>query len=132
MTLKMGGLKMQDLKMEDKFGVKPEGGKCRTEKFRTRKWRTGNCRIKYLRGKCISNVSNKWKKRKLKVRLFNFANIVPVIRRRVERRLHTEVAEVTGLGVTVRKSGKVRDRVNTAANPQHDEPAAYPHGTTEG
>jgi len=43
-------------KWRNKFGVKPEGGKCGTGKWRTRKWRTGNCRTKYLRGKCRNNV----------------------------------------------------------------------------
>jgi len=36
------------------FGVKSEGGKCRTGK-----WRIGNCRTKYLSGKCRNNVGNK-------------------------------------------------------------------------
>jgi len=50
---------MRDRKMRNKFGVKPEGGKCGTGKWRTRKWRTGNCRIKYLSGKCSNNAGNK-------------------------------------------------------------------------
>jgi len=74
-----GGLKMQDRKRKDqkrtivgkcrtgkwrtRFGVKSEGGKCGTGKWRTRKWRTGNCRTKYLSGKCRNNVGNKRQKR---------------------------------------------------------------------
>ena len=41
-------------KWRTRFGVKSEGEKCGTGK-----WRTGNCRTKYLLGKCRSNVGNK-------------------------------------------------------------------------
>jgi len=57
--VKSEGGKCRNGKWRNKFGVKPEGGKCGTGKWRTRKWMTGNCRPKYLRGKCRNNVGNK-------------------------------------------------------------------------
>ena len=48
---------MQDRKRRDQ--KRTIVGICRSGKWRTRKWRTGNCRTKYLLGKCRSNVGNK-------------------------------------------------------------------------
>jgi len=63
---------------------------------------------------------------------------LPVIRlcagvsRWIPYRLSTQIADVTGIRVPVRQSGKMRDRVNPEANSQHDETAGNPYWPAEG
>ena len=58
---------------------------------------------------------------------------VPVIgcRAGVGQCLNTEIVGVAGIRVTVRRSGKMRDGVNTERNTKHDESTAYPYRSTK-